>query len=95
MDLSQAEKTLSDLEENGKKVAEVSRSIEKLKKISKELSKLPEDIEKNQYLKRQYNKKFNPLYGYIGKCNRCGTPMRKINHYCHRCGMKQNNNQEK
>lgn len=47
MDLSQAEKTLSDLEENGKKVAEVSRSIEKLKKISKELSKLPEDIEKN------------------------------------------------
>ena len=47
MDLSKAEKTLSDLEENSQKVAEVTKSIEKLKKISKELSKLPEDVEKN------------------------------------------------
>ena len=29
------------------------------------------------------------LYGYIGVCDACGTPMRKINIYCHRCGRKQ------
>ncbi len=27
--------------------------------------------------------------GYIGYCKRCGTPMRELNTYCHRCGMKQ------
>jgi len=27
--------------------------------------------------------------GYIGYCSRCGTPMRNLNVYCHRCGMKQ------
>ena len=47
MDLSKAEKTLSDLEKNSHKVAEVTKSIEKFEKITKELSKLPEDIEKN------------------------------------------------
>ena len=47
MDLSKAEKTLSDLEKNSVKVAEVTKSIENFKKISKELSKLPEEIEKN------------------------------------------------
>jgi hypothetical protein len=31
----------------------------------------------------------NDLYGYIGFCSRCGTPMRKINIYCHRCGNRQ------
>ncbi|MFT4303107.1 MAG: hypothetical protein ACMXYG_00950 [Candidatus Woesearchaeota archaeon] len=30
------------------------------------------------------------LYGYIGYCPKCSTPMRKINIYCHRCGLKQN-----
>ncbi|MCB9358811.1 DUF308 domain-containing protein [Candidatus Woesearchaeota archaeon] len=29
------------------------------------------------------------LYGYIGYCRKCGTPMRGINIYCHRCGLKQ------
>lgn len=33
--------------------------------------------------------KNNDLYGYIGYCSRCGTPMRKINIFCHRCGTKQ------
>ena len=45
MDLSKAEKTLSDLK-NSSKVVEVTKSIEEFKKISKELSKLPEEIEK-------------------------------------------------
>ena len=35
MDLSKAEKTLSDLEKNSSKVAEVTKSIEEFKKISK------------------------------------------------------------
>lgn len=30
------------------------------------------------------------MYGYIGYCTRCGTPMRKINRFCHRCGLRQN-----
>ena len=47
MDLTKAEKTLSELEKNSVKVAEVTKSIENFKKISKELSKLPEEIEKN------------------------------------------------
>lgn len=47
MDLRKAEKTLSELEKNSVKVAEVTKSIENFKKISKELSKLPEEIEKN------------------------------------------------
>ena len=47
MDLKKAEKTLSELEKNSVKVAEVTKSIENFKKISKELSKLPEEIEKN------------------------------------------------
>ena len=47
MDLLKAEKTLSELEKNSVKVAEVTKSIENFKKISKELSKLPEEIEKN------------------------------------------------
>ena len=29
------------------------------------------------------------LYGYIGYCPTCNTPMRRINIYCHRCGKKQ------
>ncbi len=29
------------------------------------------------------------MNGYIGYCPRCGTPMRNVNSYCHRCGMKQ------
>ena len=47
MDLTKAEKTLSELEKNSVKVAEVTKSIENFKKISQELSKLPEEIEKN------------------------------------------------
>ena len=47
MDLTKAEKTLSELEKNSVKVAKVTKSIENFKKISKELSKLPEEIEKN------------------------------------------------
>ena len=47
MDLSNAEKTLSELEENSKKISEITKSIEKFKKISQELSSLPDDIEKN------------------------------------------------
>ena len=47
MDLTKAEKTLSELEKNSVKVAEVTKSVENFKKISKELSKLPEEIEKN------------------------------------------------
>jgi len=27
--------------------------------------------------------------GYIGRCSKCGTPMRQMNIYCHRCGQKQ------
>ena len=44
MDLSNAEKTLSELEENSKKISEITKSIEKFKKISQELSSLPDDI---------------------------------------------------
>ena len=47
MDLLKAEKTLSELEKNSVKIAEVTKSIENFKNISKELSKLPEEIEKN------------------------------------------------
>lgn len=31
----------------------------------------------------------NNLFGYIGVCPNCSTPMRRINVYCHRCGRKQ------
>jgi len=27
--------------------------------------------------------------GYIGRCKKCNTPMRNVNVYCHRCGLKQ------
>lgn len=27
--------------------------------------------------------------GYVGVCSGCGTPMRAVNLYCHRCGMRQ------
>ena len=47
MDLTKAEKTLSKLEENGEKIAEVTKSIQKFEEVSKKLQDLPEDIKKN------------------------------------------------
>lgn len=41
----------------------------------------------NNHIKN--NPESNDMNGYIGLCARCGTPMRKVNVYCHRCGMKQ------
>ncbi|MFT4343666.1 MAG: hypothetical protein ACMXYE_02870 [Candidatus Woesearchaeota archaeon] len=28
--------------------------------------------------------------GFVGHCRSCGTPMRAVNVFCHRCGLKQN-----
>ena len=47
MDLSKAEKTISSLEEHGKKVAKISEAVEKFEKLSNELKVLPDQIEKN------------------------------------------------
>ena len=47
MDLSKAEKTISLLEEHGKKVAKISEAVEKFEKLSNELKVLPDQIEKN------------------------------------------------
>ena len=38
---------------------------------------------------RQITNKKHDLHGYIGYCQGCGTPMRKINFFCHRCGLRQ------
>ena len=47
MDLTKAEKTLSKLEENGEKIAEVTKSVQKFEEVSKKLQNLPDDIKKN------------------------------------------------
>ena len=47
MDLTKAEKTLSKLEENGEKIAEVTKSVQKFEEVSKQLQNLPDDIKKN------------------------------------------------
>ena len=47
MDLTKAEKTLSKLEENGEKIAEVTKSVQKFEEVSKKLENLPDDIKKN------------------------------------------------
>ena len=47
MDLSKAEKTISLLEEHGKKVAKISEAVQKFEKLSNELKMLPDQIEKN------------------------------------------------
>ena len=47
MDLTKAEKTLSKLEENGEKIAEVTKSVEKFAEVNKKLQNLPDDIKKN------------------------------------------------
>ena len=47
MDLTKAEKTLSKLEENSEKVAEVTKSVQKFEEVSKKLQNLPDDIKKN------------------------------------------------
>jgi len=58
-------------------------------KMERKLSeRLPEEANKPS-IRREYKKKFNNMYGYIGYCPKCGTPMRRINIFCHRCGMRQ------
>ena len=47
MDLTKAEKTLSKLEENGEKIAEVTKSVQKFEEVNKKLQNLPDDIKKN------------------------------------------------
>jgi len=47
MDLTKAEKTLSKLEENGERIAEVTKSVQKFEEVSKKLQNLPDDIKKN------------------------------------------------
>ena len=48
MDLSKAEKTLSKLEENSEKVAEVTKSVQKFEKISV-IKVISTEIAKNLY----------------------------------------------
>lgn len=66
--------------------------LKKDKKSDKFDTKLPENL--NDFSTRSgqqqpNNTTRNDMYGYIGYCPTCQTPMRKINNYCHRCGMKQ------
>ena len=47
MDLSKVEATISQLEENGKKVEKISEAVEKFEKITNNLKNIPDQIEKN------------------------------------------------
>jgi hypothetical protein len=49
------------------------------------------NINKNNHVNHNLsdNSKSNSLYGYMGYCERCNTPMRNLNRYCHRCGLRQ------
>jgi hypothetical protein len=52
------------------------------------------NMSKESNLRTQQPPKLNPqqkndLYSYTHQCRKCGTPMRRINIFCHRCGMKQ------
>lgn len=59
-------------------------------KIDKSFDKqLPEDLRISDNTSKTLSGKKHDLYGYIGYCPKCNTPMRRINIYCHRCGMKQ------
>jgi len=49
---------------------------------------LPEEESTSQIVAAKKAHK-SDLFGYIGYCPRCNTPMRKINRYCHRCGVRQ------
>lgn len=51
---------------------------------------LPDEESLNEVVERKKHHKTD-LYGYIGYCRKCNTPMRGINRYCHRCGLKQGN----
>ncbi len=51
-------------------------------------NELPEDLKIMDKTSKMLTGK-KDLYGYIGYCPKCGTPMRRINVFCHRCGLKQ------
>jgi len=51
-------------------------------------SQLPDEESLNEVVERKKHHKVD-LYGYIGYCRKCKTPMRGINRYCHRCGLRQ------
>lgn len=55
--------------------------------------RLPEDLgnemQGTRNNARRDKGKAHGLLGYIGYCQGCGTPMRKINLFCHRCGLRQ------
>jgi len=40
------------------------------------------------YIQEKIRQKVSPPHGFIGQCAKCGTPMRRINMFCHRCGSK-------
>ena len=65
--------------------------LKKDRKSDKLDRRLPENMNNFTGLSQQQQNKTqnNDMYGYIGYCPTCQTPMRKINNYCHRCGMKQ------
>lgn len=51
---------------------------------------VPEAVRNNPQLRKEYQQKFGKIakdmQGYVGYCPSCGTPMRGINIFCHRCG---------
>jgi hypothetical protein len=59
--------------------------IESSKDIKRNYNNIPSN--KNDFSNNNSSK--NSLYGYIGYCSRCATPMRNLNRYCHRCGLRQ------